>query len=156
MKYFKLNSYIVFFFLISVKIAHSADKIAILDFDMLLEKTNYGKKIISDLNILNEQNLNSLKQLESKIKSLKKNNKKVSAVIGVDYSGSPCDWVELRYLANKYSFKLINDNCHAMGSKYKGDRGYAAKYADVVTHSYHAAKNITTGEGGAILTNSKN
>ena len=42
-----------------------------------------------------------------------------------------------------------------MGSKYKYDRGYAAKYADIVTHSYHAVKNITTGEGGAILTNSK-
>lgn len=96
-----------------------------------------------------------LNKLESKIKLLKKNNKKVSAVIGVDYSGNPSNWVELRYLANKYSFKLINDNCHAMGSKYKYDRGYAAKYADIVTHSYHAVKNITTGEGGAILTNSK-
>ena len=96
-----------------------------------------------------------LNKLESKIQLLKKNNKKVSAVIGVDYSGSPCDWVELRYLANKYSFKLINDNCHAIGSKYKDDRGYAAKYADIVTHSYHAVKNITTGEGGAIFTNSK-
>ena len=30
---------------------------------------------------------------------------------------------------------------------------YAAKYADVVIHSYHPVKNITTGEGGAVLTN---
>ena len=95
-----------------------------------------------------------LNKLESKIQLLKKNNKKVSAVIGVDYSGSPCDWVELRYLANKYSFKLINDNCRAIGSKYKDDRR-VAKYADIVTHSYHAVKNITTGEGGAIFNSKK-
>ena len=45
---------------------------------------------------------------------------------------------------------MINDNCHAIGASYRGDPGYAAKYADLVTHSYHAVKNITTGEGGAI------
>ena len=62
----------------------------------------------------------------------------------------------LKYLSNKYYFTLINDNCHAIGSKYKGSVKYAIKYADFVTHSYHAVKNITTGEGGAILTNQKN
>ena len=50
---------------------------------------------------------------------------------------------------------MINDNCHAIGSRLDGDKGYALKYADVVTHSYHPAKNITTGEGGAVLTNDK-
>ena len=42
-----------------------------------------------------------------------------------------------------------------MGSEYLNDKGYAAKYADIVTQSYHAVKTITTGEGGAILTNNK-
>ena len=51
---------------------------------------------------------------------------------------------------------LINDNCHAIGAKINSDIGYACKYADLVTHSYHAVKNITTGEGGAILTNNRN
>ena len=50
---------------------------------------------------------------------------------------------------------IINDNCHSMGSEYLNDKGYAAKYADIVTQSYHAVKTITTGEGGAILTNNK-
>ena len=49
--------------------------------------------------------------------------------------------------------KLINDNCHALGSKYKNNKSYAVKYANIVTHSYHPVKNITTGEGGAVLTN---
>ena len=94
-------------------------------------------------------------KLEHKLKNLKKTGKKIKAVIAVDYAGNPCDWKSLRFLANKYSFTLINDNCHAIGSKYRNSSKYAIKYADFVTHSYHAVKNITTGEGGAILTNLK-
>ena len=96
-----------------------------------------------------------LDKLETYIKKLKKINKKIKTVIAVDYSGMPCDWKSLRYLANRYKFTLLNDNCHAMGSKYFGSKGYAVKFADIVTHSYHAVKNITTGEGGAILSNNK-
>mgnify|MGYP001183111344 FL=1 len=97
---------------------------------------------------LNDYQLD-LNQLETKLKR----NKKIKAVIAVDYAGNPCDWVNLKYLSNKYSLKLINDNCHALGAKYKGQKNYATKYADVVTQSFHPLKNITTGEGGAILTN---
>ena len=85
---------------------------------------------------------------------LKKNKGKIKALIAVDYAGHPCDWSSLKYLANKYNFKLINDNCHALGAKINGDCGYAAKYADIVVQSYHPVKNFTTGEGGALLTNS--
>lgn len=96
-----------------------------------------------------------LNSLEDKIKFYKKKNTKIKAVIGVDYAGHPCDWESLRYLSNKYNFTLINDNCHALGSEYKGNKKYAIKYADLVTHSYHPVKHITTGEGGNILTNDK-
>ena len=40
-----------------------------------------------------------------------------------------------------------------MGSKINHDEGYAVKFADLVTQSYHPVKNFTTGEGGSILTN---
>ena len=106
--------------------------------------------IFVDIN-LNDYQLN-LNQLETKLKK----NKKIKAVIAIDYAGNPCDWVNLKYLANKYSFKLINDNCHALGSKYNGKKDYATKYADIVTQRFHPLKNITTGEGGAILTNNFN
>ncbi len=96
-----------------------------------------------------------INKLEDKLKKFKKKNKKISAVIAVDYAGHTCDWRGLIYLKNKYSLKLINDNCHAMGSKYLNSYKYAAKYSDIVTHSYHAVKNFTTGEGGSILTNDK-
>ena len=73
-----------------------------------------------------------------------------------DYAGHPADWKKLNYLKKKYNFFLINDNCHALGSSIDGDKGYAAKYADFVTLSFHPVKSITTGEGGAIITNNKN
>ena len=56
-------------------------------------------------------------------------------------------------MSKKYNLKLINDNCHALGAKLNSSKQYASKYADIVTHSYHPVKNITTGEGGAVLTN---
>jgi len=42
-----------------------------------------------------------------------------------------------------------------MGSKLNNDIGYAVKYSDLVTHSYHAIKNFTTGEGGSVITNNE-
>ena len=64
----KLFTFLILFLLIFTKAAYSTDKIAILDLDSLLEKTNYGKKIIADLNLLNEQNLKSLQKIEADIK----------------------------------------------------------------------------------------
>ena len=40
-----------------------------------------------------------------------------------------------------------------MGASYFGNINYAVQYADIVTQSFHTVKNMTTGEGGAILTN---
>ena len=96
-----------------------------------------------------------LKKLENKIKQYLENGKKIKAVIAVDFAGHPCNWIGLSKLAKKYNFDLVNDNCHAIGASYLSDTGYAVKYADIVTHSYHPVKNITTGEGGALLTNNK-
>ena len=97
----------------------------------------------------------NIDKLESKIKNYSNNGKKVRAVIAVDFAGHPCQWEDLYALSKKYDFNLVNDNCHAIGAKYKGNIGYAAKYANLVTHSYHPVKNITTGEGGSVLTNNK-
>ena len=92
-------------------------------------------------------------QLENKIKAYQSQGKKVKAVIGIDYAGLPCDWQALREIADKYDLQLVNDNCHAMGASYFNDKQYAVKYSDVVIQSYHPVKHITTGEGGAVLTN---
>ncbi|MCU7494837.1 MAG: UDP-4-amino-4,6-dideoxy-N-acetyl-beta-L-altrosamine transaminase [Ignavibacteria bacterium] len=91
--------------------------------------------------------------LEDKIQKYRKNGKNIKAVVGVDFAGHPCEWESLRYLADKYDFQLVNDNCHALGAEYDGNFDYAAKYADAVNFSFHPVKHITTGEGGAVLTN---
>ena len=72
-----------------------------------------------------------------------------------DYGGLPADWKQFKEISQKYNIHLINDNCHALGSKYKKDRSYQLKYADYLIQSFHAVKNITTGEGGALITNDK-
>ena len=81
--------------------------------------------------------------------------KKIKAAIITDYGGQPAQWEKFYKLKKKYKIALINDNCHAMGSSIKLDRGYATEYADFATLSFHPVKAITTGEGGAILTNNK-
>ena len=52
-------------------------------------------------------------------------------------------------------FILINDNCHALGSRLNKSNKYAIKHADIVTQSFHPVKHFTTGEGGAVLTSNK-
>jgi dTDP-4-amino-4,6-dideoxygalactose transaminase len=94
-----------------------------------------------------------LNKLESKIKKTNKYKKKIKAIIAVDYAGNPCDWPNLRYIGNKYKLTLINDNCHALGSKINSNSKYAIKYADIISQSFQTLKNITTGEGGAVITN---
>jgi dTDP-4-amino-4,6-dideoxygalactose transaminase len=95
------------------------------------------------------------KKLEKKILFYKKKRKKVKAVIVTDFAGYPANWQEFSKLKNKYNIQMVNDNCHAMGASYNGSKHYASSYADAVSLSFHAVKNITTGEGGAILTNNK-
>jgi len=68
MKQVKLAFFFILFFSLLSKNSLSNESIAILDLDSLLEKTNSGKKIISELNLINEQNLKSLKVIESQIK----------------------------------------------------------------------------------------
>jgi len=94
-------------------------------------------------------------KLEEKIKNYAKQNKKIKAVVAVDFAGQPCDWKALKTLSDKYGFQLVNDYCHALGAEYYGDSKYAPLYADAVNMSFHPVKHITTGEGGAILTGNK-
>lgn len=115
----------------------------------------YNNAIPDFVDIEKEYYTMDVAKLEEKIKSYRKKSKHIKAVVAVDYAGQPCDWKSLRNLADKYEFQLVNDNCHALGAEYEHDPCYAAKFADVVNLSFHPVKHITTGEGGAVLTNNK-
>ena len=89
----------------------------------------------------------------NKLEDKLKREKNIKGAIIVDYAGHPAAWEDFLYLKKKYKIFLVNDNCHSFGSKFKNDKNYAIKYADIVTQSFHPVKQITTGEGGAIFTN---
>lgn len=94
-----------------------------------------------------------VEKLEKKLNQLKKKKIYPKALIAVDYAGYPCDWKKIKKISRKYKLFTINDNCHAMGSEYYNDKKYAIDYSDIVTQSFHPVKGITTGEGGAVITN---
>src|SRR3989344_4904758 len=83
----------------------------------------------------------------------KKITKKTKAIIAVDFAGHPADWDKLRKLAQKHDLILIDDAAHALGSVYKEKS--IGSIAGLTAFSFHPVKTITTGEGGAIATNSE-
>ena len=65
--------------------------------------------------------------------------------------GNPFNLDAIMELANKHDLWVIEDNCDAFGSKYKGK--YTGTFGHLATISFYPAHHITTGEGGAIITN---
>jgi perosamine synthetase len=93
-------------------------------------------------------------EVERHIKRLRAKGRRVRAVIGVDMAGHPCDWSALRIIADRHDVTLVDDACHAMGGAYdSGIKIGSCKHNDLTTLSFHPVKHITTGEGGALLTN---
>jgi len=77
------------------------------------------------------------------------------AIIPVHFAGHPCDMKKINAIAKKYGLIVIEDAAHALGAEYKGSKIGSCKYSDMTILSFHPVKHITTGEGGAILTNDK-
>ena len=78
---------------------------------------------------------------------------KTKAIIPVDFTGQPCDFDRIMEIAKKYNLIVIEDAAHSIGSTYKGRK--VGSIADMTTFSFHPVKTITTGEGGAVTTNSQ-
>ncbi len=93
--------------------------------------------------------------LEKKL-SLTKKNHLPDLVIVVHLCGSFVDMKKLNSLSKDYGFKVIEDACHSIGGEYFTDNPGRSRYSDLSTFSFHAAKNITTGEGGLITCNDQN
>ena len=75
------------------------------------------------------------------------------AIIPVHFTGQPCDMERLQALAKRHNLLLIADGAHAIGALYK-DRP-VGEFADMTTFSFHPVKQVCTGEGGAIATDSE-
>jgi UDP-4-amino-4,6-dideoxy-N-acetyl-beta-L-altrosamine transaminase len=70
-------------------------------------------------------------------------------VAGVDYAGHPCDWDALGALAASVGAVTLDDAAHSVGGSYRGRP--VGSLADVTTMSFFPTKNLTTGEGGAVI-----
>lgn len=81
--------------------------------------------------------------------------KKTKAIVPVDFGGRPCEYNKIKAIAKKHKLLIIDDACHALGASYKGKRIGNGSIADLTIFSFHPVKSITTGEGGAVVTNSK-
>ena len=111
-------------------------------FNVLLQNNLMPIVVDVDLTSLNLD----LEQVEIAIKSFPD----IKAVLAVDIAGNPVDLVELRRIVGKRF--IILDDCDGFGTLLQGEM--IEKYADISCVSFHAAHIITTGEGGAVLTNS--
>lgn len=85
----------------------------------------------------------------------KKITRKIQAIIPVHFAGHPCDLREIREIAKKHNLIIIEDATHALGAEYRGSKIGSCRYSDMTVFSFHPVKHITTGEGGMVLTNSK-
>lgn len=89
----------------------------------------------------------------------RKITERAKAIIPVHFAGQSCDMETIsrivRRAEKKYGHKIfiIEDASHALGSRYKGTNVGSCTYSDMAVMSFHPVKHITTGEGGAVLTN---
>lgn len=95
---------------------------------------------------------------DSILECIRQNNlKKINLIFVMHHGGVVCDLEGINKLKKKYNFKIIEDACHAFGSKYfyKGQtfKSGCSIHSDVTVFSFHAIKTITTAEGGALITN---
>ncbi|MBN2067934.1 MAG: DegT/DnrJ/EryC1/StrS family aminotransferase [Candidatus Diapherotrites archaeon] len=88
----------------------------------------------------------SASEIEEKV------TKKTKAIIAVHYGGQPCDMKAINEIAKKHGLIVVEDAAHALGAELNGKK--AGTLADFGCFSFYPIKNITTAEGGAIVTDS--
>ncbi len=91
----------------------------------------------------------------------KRINARTKVIIPVHFAGQSADMAVIQEIVRaaqkKYGHKIyiIEDACHALGSRYRETKVGSCAYSDMAVMSFHPVKHITTGEGGAVLTNDK-
>jgi UDP-4-amino-4,6-dideoxy-N-acetyl-beta-L-altrosamine transaminase len=95
----------------------------------------------------------SVPALAAKLEQAEKTGRLPRIVAPVHFAGQSCDMAGIAALARRYGFKLVEDASHAVGGL-SGNRPVGAcEHADIAVFSFHPVKIVTTGEGGAALTN---
>lgn len=91
----------------------------------------------------------------NKIEALITENTK--AIIVVDFAGQPCDYHKIVPIIKKHNIVLIEDAAHSIGCQINScpTKPKVGSFADITTFSFHPVKNITTCEGGMVVTNNE-
>jgi dTDP-4-amino-4,6-dideoxygalactose transaminase len=78
---------------------------------------------------------------------------KTRAICVVHYGGVACDMVRILEIAHQHNLVVVEDNAHGLFAKYQGK--YLGTFGSLATQSFHETKNLTCGEGGALLINDR-
>lgn len=80
---------------------------------------------------------------------------RTKAILGVDIFGHPAEWKKILAIARKYKLKVIEDSCEALGAEYKLNKRWirAGNFGEAAVFAFYPNKQMTTGEGGMIVTN---
>ena len=76
--------------------------------------------------------------------------RKPKAILAVDVFGQPADYDAVATIAKQHDLTLIEDSCEALGAEYKGK--LAGRFGQMAVYAFYPNKQITTGEGGVIVT----
>lgn len=93
--------------------------------------------------------------VEKKIEELQKAKKPLKAILAVDIFGNLAAWGELQRIARRYHLFLIEDSAQALGTftQFHGKKHMAGTFGDAGIFAFFPNKQITTGEGGMVVTN---
>jgi dTDP-4-amino-4,6-dideoxygalactose transaminase len=105
-----------------------------------------GHPIFADITSTDNFNI-SPEDIESKI------SEKTKAITVVHYGGYPCDMDIILSIAREFGLKVIEDSAHAVGAEYNGVK--CGSLGDIGCFSFFSNKNMTSGEGGMVVTNNK-
>lgn len=84
-----------------------------------------------------------------------KKDSSIKAIYVVHFSGNPVNQKKLKYLKETYKIKILEDCAHSLGASFGNIKAGSCENSDCSILSFHPVKHITTGEGGAVTTNSK-
>ena len=87
-------------------------------------------------------------------KSIKENiTKKTKAILPVHFAGKSCNMLQIKKLAYAHNLQIIEDCAHALGTKF--NKIHVGNFGKTGCFSFYPTKNLTTFEGGMVITNSK-
>ena len=84
-----------------------------------------------------------------------KKDRSIKALYVVNFSGNIVNQKKLKYLKESYNIKILEDCAHSLGATFEDIKAGSCENSDCSILSFHPVKHITTGEGGAVTTNSK-